>query len=66
MVSYSCLLIDVGAICIIMAASLLFKICEATAYLKAIMEVYEKTFTGRGPHTFPLQVKYLPKVLINY
>ena len=42
MVSHSCLLVELGTIYNSMVASLYFKSCEATAYLKAIMEVYGK------------------------
>ena len=50
MVSHICLLVELGPICNSMAASLCLKSCEAAIdYLKAIMEVYEKTFTGLGP-----------------
>ena len=42
MVSHSCLLVELGTIYNSMVASLYFKSCKATAYLKAIMEVYGK------------------------
>ena len=48
-VSHACLLIELGPICISMAASLWFKSCEDRRYLKVIMEVYGKTFTALGP-----------------
>ena len=53
MVSYICLLVELGPICNSMAASLCLKSCEDHSLLKsyngAIMEVYGKTFTGLGP-----------------
>ena len=64
-VSHSCLLIELGPICNSMAASLWFKRCgtwlyrfliftplltlRTTDYLKAVMEVFRKTFTAMGP-----------------
>ena len=50
MVSHICLLVELGPICNSMAASLCLKSCEDHKYLKAIMEVYGKIFTGLGPN----------------
>ena len=48
-VSHACLLIELGPICISMAASLWFKSCEDHSLLKSCNGVYGKN-TGLGPY----------------
>ena len=53
-VSHSCLLIELGPICNYMAKfyGSDLRVVRTTAYSKAIMEVYGKTFTGLDTQSF--------------